>query len=112
MRMQPLCERSPAANELESLLPAFVPPPLVRVREPGMTVKEPANPPPDSRGDEREEEDPDREEKDLRHHRDQDADEAEDEEENREREVPRLVAANARFAVLRHFSRRAHSGLQ
>jgi hypothetical protein len=97
MQVQLLHELFSPSNELATFPSSFVAPALVGVRELRMRVKEAANAATHRRGDERQKQDPHREEKELRHHRDQESDEAEDEKEDRESEVPCFVAPNARL---------------
>lgn len=111
MEMQLLRELLSSADHRQALLSPPVAPALVGVGQPGMLMEKPAKPASDRGGHEREKQKAHREENELRHDRDQDPDGAEDEEENRERQVPRLVAPDPRFAADGKFCGRAHGRL-
>jgi hypothetical protein len=98
VEVEPLCERLPAPDELQTLAPSSVAPAPVGVRELRMRVKKAANAATHGRRHERQKKDPHYEKEDLRHHRDQNSDGAEQEEEDRQGEVPRPVASDARLA--------------
>lgn len=114
MQVQLLRELFSPSDEVATFPSSFVAPALVGVREFWVRVEKAPNPTADRRRDERQKQDPNREEQDLRHHRDQESDEAENEEENGERQVPRLVAPDARFAGrrIRFFGCHAESTLR